>query len=138
MSLLVGAIWLGLNSDRASAWATDGMGLDSEPAQPTAPSASGPPAPARAATSAALPGLNSLPSDEARTAFVNEFTPAAPHKAFAVSPSGAWAWKSGYGANESVMQRAIAECNLKRTPYTPPCEVINLDGQWIALASREP
>jgi hypothetical protein len=129
VSLLVGAIWLGLNSDRASAWAADGMHLSG------AVGASGVPDARRAS---ALPDLNSLPSDEARVAFANEFTPAAPHKAFAVSPSGAWAWKSGFGANDAVTQRAIAECNLKRTPYTPPCEVINLDGQWVALASREP
>ena len=135
VSLLVGAIWLGLNSDRASAWAADGMHLNRGPAPAVAPGASGE-SDARRASS--LPSLNSLPSDEARAAFANEFAPAAPHKAFAVSPSGAWAWKSGYGANEAATQRAIAECNLKRTPYTPPCEVINLDGQWIALASREP
>lgn len=132
VSMLVGAIWLGLNSERASAWAVDGMHADREPTTAVASGASG------ASRAAALPDLNSLPSDEARAAFVNEFTRAAPHKAFAISPSGAWAWKSDYGANAAVMQRAIAECNLKRTPYTPPCEVINLDGQWIALASREP
>lgn len=127
--LLAGGIWLGLSAVVGEDGPTKPLSLAEE-----AP----PPAASAAAQAPAMASLASLPSDEARTAFVNEFTPAPPHKAFAVSPSGAWAWKGGHGSNDAAIQRAIAECNVKRTPYTPPCEVINLDGQWLAAVSRQP
>lgn len=127
--MVVLGVWFSLNTDRVEAWAEAGMrwaGVSPRlPEAAKAPSDGGAPRP--------MPTIANLPSDAARAAFQNEFAPAPAHKAFAVSPSGAWAWRASQGDNGIAMQQAIAECNVKRTPYTPPCEVINLDGQWIPL-----
>lgn len=129
--MVVIGIWFSMNTDRVEAWAEAGMRWAGvAPRLPDAPRA---PSEGSATRQAPMPTLASLPSDAARAAFQNEFAPAPAHKAFAVSPSGAWAWRAGQGDNGMAMQQAIAECNVKRTPYTPPCEVINLDGQWIPL-----
>jgi uncharacterized membrane protein YhaH (DUF805 family) len=71
-----------------------------------------------------------LGSAEAARAFSSEYALAPQHRAFAVSSSGAWGWKSGAASMEDAMRGALANCDANRKPYTAACELINVNGQW--------
>lgn len=73
---------------------------------------------------------NDLPSQDARVAFNGAYASARGHKAFAVSPAGAWGMSSGAASTRDALQTAIADCDVKRESYSPKCVPVNLDGQW--------
>lgn len=55
-----------------------------------------------------------------------------PHRAFAQSGSGAWAWRAGRTSVEHAMRNALAGCRMHNTrdEAAHPCKVINVDGRW--------
>ncbi len=67
----------------------------------------------------------------ARSTFLTEYARAPEHKAFAVSAGGAWGWKGGAGSEDEAVDGALASCAANRQSYTPECEPVNVDGQWL-------
>jgi hypothetical protein len=55
------------------------------------------------------------------------------NKAFAQSLSGAWGWTSEATSIEHAKTGALANCQVNNTgaEFLYPCEVINLNGEWI-------
>lgn len=72
----------------------------------------------------------------ANEAFQGEYARAQQHKAFAVSPRGAWGWAGGAGNLRDAARSAFAQCQARREPYTPDCEVVNINGQWLPGQER--
>jgi Protein of unknown function (DUF805) len=73
---------------------------------------------------------------QARAAYLNEYVGAPGHKAFAISASGAWGWKSGVASIDEVVDAAMATCNANRKPYTPECVPVNVDGAWVPFEAE--
>jgi uncharacterized membrane protein YhaH (DUF805 family) len=71
-----------------------------------------------------------LPHPAAAQAFRNDYQLSPRHKAFASSSSGAWGYKTGAGSMQEAMRGALSDCDARRKPYTPECELINVNGQW--------
>jgi uncharacterized membrane protein YhaH (DUF805 family) len=69
-----------------------------------------------------------LTSDEASDAFQTEYAAGARHKAFAVSPDGAWGWHAGAASQDEAIRAAVADCDARRKPYTAPCQPVNVNG----------
>lgn len=67
----------------------------------------------------------------AQKAFTDEYLPQPNHKAFASSDSGAFGWRSGQGSPREAARQAMAACEANRKPYTDPCELVNVNGQWL-------
>jgi hypothetical protein len=72
----------------------------------------------------------------ARAAYLNEYVGAPGHKAFAMSPSGAWGWKSGAASLDDAVDAALATCSANRKPYTPECVPVNVDGAWVPFETE--
>lgn len=66
----------------------------------------------------------SLPAAAAQ-AFGRGYAPAPAHKAFAVSAGGSWGWLGSASSVDEAMSRALADCEARRQPDTPACEVIH-------------
>jgi uncharacterized membrane protein YhaH (DUF805 family) len=64
--------------------------------------------------------------------FRDEYLPAAAHKAFALSPSGTWGWHAGAASPESAAAAALEACDAKRQDYTRPCDLANVNGNWVS------
>ncbi len=76
---------------------------------------SGTPAPAIAVDlydAGAIPHVG----NKARQSYFELFLSAAPHRAFAIAPGGAWAWTSGTRSAREAQQMALAECR-ERTEW---------------------
>ncbi|KQU78293.1 hypothetical protein ASE08_02990 [Rhizobacter sp. Root16D2] len=67
----------------------------------------------------------------AQQAFTDEYLPQPNHKAFASSDSGAFGWRSGQGSPREAARQALSACEANRKPYTEPCQLINVNGQWL-------
>lgn len=67
----------------------------------------------------------------ANEAFAGDYARAGRHKAFAVSPRGAWGWSSDAANMRDAARAAFAQCQARREPYTADCEVVNVNGQWL-------
>jgi uncharacterized membrane protein YhaH (DUF805 family) len=72
----------------------------------------------------------------ANEAFHGDYARAGQHKAFAVSSRGAWGWAGGAGTLRDAARSAFAQCQARREPYTPDCEVVNMNGQWLPGQER--
>ena len=72
-----------------------------------------------------------LPSPDAVSAFRDDYMAAARHKAFAVSPTGSWGWTAGAASSESAAAGALGSCDAKRKLYTPACELVNVNDNWV-------
>jgi uncharacterized membrane protein YhaH (DUF805 family) len=72
-----------------------------------------------------------LRSAAAAQGFREQYWPAATHKAFAASRSGAWGWHAGAATMQDAAAQAMAQCDQHRQPYTGPCELVNVDGLWL-------
>ncbi len=72
-----------------------------------------------------------LTSDEASDAFQTEYAAGARHKAFAVSPDGAWGWHAGAASQDEAIRAAVADCDARRKAYTAPCEPVSVDGRGM-------
>lgn len=70
-----------------------------------------------------------LTSDEASDAFQTEYAAGARHKAFAVSPDGAWGWHAGAASPDEAIRAAVADCDARRKPYTAPCQPVSVNGR---------
>ncbi len=64
--------------------------------------------------------------------FRDEYIPAPSHKAFALSPSGTWGWHAGAASPESAAAAALEACDAKRQDYTRPCDLANVNGNWVS------
>jgi dienelactone hydrolase len=78
----------------------------------------------------ALPSAGLRPptslSVSGRTGF-EEFRIAAPHKAFAVAPSGAWDWWAGRRTVDEARMEALARCSAR----SPGCKVVVIDDSTV-------
>ena len=74
-----------------------------------------------------------LPTFDAANAFRDEYLPARGHKAFAVSSGKSWGYKVGAASAHDAVRGALAACDAKRQPYTAPCQLVNLNGQWARM-----
>lgn len=54
------------------------------------------------------------------------------NRAFAQSPNGHWNWRSDRVSIEIAKEDALAACNKHVKKNEPRCEVINVNGEWIA------
>jgi uncharacterized membrane protein YhaH (DUF805 family) len=72
-----------------------------------------------------------LPHPEAANAFRNDYSLSARNKAFAASRGGSWGFKAGASSAQDAMRAALSECDARRQPYTPTCELINVNGRWV-------
>lgn len=68
---------------------------------------------------------------DALRAFTDEYLPQPNHKAFASSDSGAYGWRSGQGSLREAARQAMSACEANRKPYTGPCTLVNVNGQWL-------
>jgi hypothetical protein len=61
------------------------------------------------------------------------------HKAFALSESGAWAWKSDFINLSLAIEGALGHCELnnKEKQAEQPCKIVNVDGHWAADLCKE-
>jgi len=64
-------------------------------------------------------------------AFTDEYLPQPNHKAFASSDSGAFGWRAGQGSPREAARQALSACEANRKPYTGPCALLNINGQWL-------
>jgi hypothetical protein len=73
---------------------------------------------AHAASAQVLPGPGAIPfvSQDARDRW-QRYVLAKPHKAYAVSETGAWSWKQGFASEEEAKAAALGECER----YGAPC-----------------
>jgi uncharacterized membrane protein YhaH (DUF805 family) len=76
------------------------------------------------------PRAASLPNLQAQGGFNESYLQAKQHKAFAVSPSGAWGWSGGHSTQRDAARAALQRCEERRAAYTGPCALVNMDGQW--------
>lgn len=78
-------------------------------------------------------GIESLISNKALASFKTDYSKALNHKAFAQSASGSWNWKSNRTSKEHAVTSALISCqrNNKLSEDIYPCEVINIDGEWL-------
>jgi uncharacterized membrane protein YhaH (DUF805 family) len=83
-----------------------------------------------AITFQADPRAATLPGAQAQAGFNESYLPARNHKAFAVSQAGAWGWVDGRASPNEAMRGALQECEARRPPYTGPCALVNVNGQW--------
>ena len=74
--------------------------------------------------------LSSLLPTDAVAAFRNDYELSPRHKAFAASSGGSWGFKTGMSSAQDAMRGAMSECDARRKPYTPTCELINVNGRW--------
>jgi uncharacterized membrane protein YhaH (DUF805 family) len=97
------------------------------------------------------PALNAIESEQARAAFDAAHAPPpldavadrAFHVEYAASPGhkafartlGAHAWKGSAATAEEAEEAALAACEEQRPAHADPCEVVNIDGDWLG---REP
>ena len=81
---------------------------------------------------AALPPPPRL-SEKGRAGFSN-YLLAGPHKAFAVSPKGAWASRSGLRSVDEAQQKALEGCRQ----YAPDCAIYAVDDALAATANAAP
>ncbi len=73
--------------------------------------------------------LRALRSDAAAGEFPRYMaTPG--HRAFAVSSAGAWGWHGGAARPDQAIDSALADCERRRSPYTPNCRVVHVNDQW--------
>jgi uncharacterized membrane protein YhaH (DUF805 family) len=68
---------------------------------------------------------------DALRAFTDEYLAQPNHKAFASSDSGAFGWRSGQGSPREAARQAMSACEANRKPYTGPCALMNVNGQWL-------
>ena len=68
---------------------------------------------------------------DALKAFTDEYLAQANHKAFASSDSGAFGWRSGQSSPREAARQAMSACEANRKPYTGPCTLVNVNGQWL-------
>jgi uncharacterized membrane protein YhaH (DUF805 family) len=67
----------------------------------------------------------------AQKAFTDDYLTQPNHKAFASSDSGAFGWRSGQGSPREAARQAMSACEANRKPYTEPCALMNVNGQWL-------
>jgi uncharacterized membrane protein YhaH (DUF805 family) len=68
---------------------------------------------------------------DALRAFTDEYLAQPNHKAFASSDSGAFGWRAGQGSPREAARQALSACEANRKPYTDPCALMNVNGQWL-------
>jgi len=78
-------------------------------------------------------GLKSIITNKALKSFKNKYSEASQNKAFAQSLSGSWNWRANRTTREHAVTSALVSCqkNNKKYEDTYPCEVINVNDEWV-------
>lgn len=79
----------------------------------------------------AFAGPEIIRTNDALKSYKKEYLNAAGHKAFAQSPSGAWAWRAERTTREFAIEDAINACNSYQEASEPRCVVIHVDNEWV-------
>jgi uncharacterized membrane protein YhaH (DUF805 family) len=77
------------------------------------------------------PRAAGLPTLAQQAGFNEQYLGARGHKAFAVSPAGAWSFAEGRASASDAARAALQECEARRAAYTAACSVVNVNGQWL-------
>ena len=77
---------------------------------------------------------SSIMSKKALESFLDKYSKASSHKAFAQSKSGEWAWRSNQTTAEYAATAALLKCqhNNQKLEEQFPCKIINMDDRWGA------
>jgi thiol-disulfide isomerase/thioredoxin len=60
-----------------------------------------------------------------------EFLASEPHRAFAIAPGGAWAWRAGLPSRELAEQAALDDCRANTAHSALPCVLYAADDQRV-------
>ncbi|NDY92968.1 DUF805 domain-containing protein [Ideonella livida] len=72
-----------------------------------------------------------LGKSEAAEAFRQHYLLETGHRAFAVSPQGAYGWSSGRASPAAAVEVAWNHCEQARQPYTAECVLVHVDHAWV-------
>lgn len=80
-----------------------------------------------------IPSVASIITVEALHSFKTKYKDAPIHKAFAQSDTGVWAWDANLLKRDMAINNALVKCqsNNKKYEENYPCEVINVNDEWI-------
>lgn len=79
----------------------------------------------------AFAGPEILHTKDALKSYKKEYLRERGHKAFAQSPSGAWAWRSQRTSREFAIEDAVNACNAYLEATEPRCVVIHVNKEWV-------
>jgi hypothetical protein len=85
----------------------------------------------QAVNPAAVVDESVLRTNAALKSYNEEYLQKPLHKAFAQSPDGGWSWRGDRVTIEMAMEDALNSCNKVVRKNESPCEVINVDGEWV-------
>ena len=79
-----------------------------------------------------------LISKRAADIYELEYFRATDHKAIVQSRNGSWSWTHGQSTPEAAMDEALEKCRKLNgdKEFSEPCEVVNVNGFWIAEFSN--
>jgi hypothetical protein len=92
------------------------------------------PSPAAAGTGGDAAFLAERPADMSPAAlqvYLRSYTPAAGHKAFAISGGGAYGWHAGAATETEAAEAAITRCMAAAQGHESGCRLVETDGQWL-------
>ncbi len=82
-------------------------------------------------TNTAFAGTEIIRTKDALKSFQKEYLHQQNHKAFAQSPTGAWAWRAERTSREFAIEDAVNSCNTYLEATEPRCVVIHVDNEWV-------
>lgn len=77
--------------------------------------------------------ISSIISNQALVSYKTKYREATNYKAFAQSAAGVWNWRSNRTSKQHAIDSALIACQANNEKYEAkhPCQVINVDGDWI-------
>ena len=62
------------------------------------------------------------------------------HRAIVQSTSGAWGWSRNQSSVDAAIDRALEVCRKNNQSHedSKPCQLVNLNGYWMANYSKKP
>lgn len=73
--------------------------------------------------------------DAADRAYHVDYAASPGHKAFAIT-TGAFGWKASAETSAEAEDAALAACEAQRPQKSPPCDVVNVNGEWMPRYGR--
>lgn len=83
-------------------------------------------------TNTAFAGAEIIRTKDALKSFKKEYLHQKDQKAFAQSPTGAWAWRAERTTREFAIEDAVNACNNYLEANEPRCVVIHVNKEWMA------
>lgn len=76
--------------------------------------------------------ISIMASHTATANFLNDYLRKPIHRAFAISATGSWAYRSDYLSAARAAQAALLACQAQNRKYEPeaPCRVVHIDQDW--------